>query len=100
MFDVFWDDEDGTLTFQYFEGKVFAHAKSKNWNKSVYLKWQDIWHVAKDELHDAGYKEIFVAIPIADKKLIKFEKMFGFTPVNQYEDVLLMVCSTEKHNGI
>ena len=96
MFDIFWDDEDVTLTFQYVENKVYAHAKSKQWSKSLYYKYKDIWHVAKEELSENGYNEIYVIIPAEDKKLFKFETMFGFKPVKQQDSMLLMVCSTEK----
>lgn len=99
MFEIFWEDEDGTLTFQLFENQVFAHAKAFNWNKSVYLKFQDIWYVAKEELLNSGFKEVYVIIPADDKKLFKFETMFGFKPLQQKENMLLMVCSTEKYNG-
>jgi hypothetical protein len=96
MFDLFWDDEDGSLSFQYFENNVYAHAATKRWSKSVFYKFNDVWHVAKEELAEKGYKEIYVIIPANDKKLFKFETMFGFKPVKQHDDVLLMVCSTEK----
>jgi hypothetical protein len=96
MFDTFWNDDDVTLVFEYVENKVYAHATSKRWSKSVYYKYKDIWHVAKEELSESGYKEIYVLIPAEDKKLFKFETMFGFKLLKQQDDVLLMVCSTEK----
>jgi hypothetical protein len=96
MYDVFWEDEDGSLTFQYYENKVFAHAKVHVWNKRVYLKCINTWYVAIEELRERGYTEVFVLIPSDDKKLIKFETMFGFTPIKEHEGVLLMACSTEK----
>jgi len=43
-----------------------------------------------EELKEQGHKEVFVLIPTTDKKLIKFEKMFGFTPVKELNGVLLM----------
>lgn len=99
MFEYFWSDEDGVLAFELFDGKVFAHAKAHNWSKEVYLKFQDIWHVAKEELNNSGHKEVYVIIPADDKKLIKFETMFGFKPLEQRENMLLMVCSTEVNHG-
>jgi hypothetical protein len=95
MYDIFWDDEWGTLKFQYVENKVFAHAIAKQWNKKVYLKFLDIWHVAKEELKEAGYNEIYVVIPDNDKKLFKFEVMFGFRVLHQVDGLLVMICSTE-----
>ena len=95
MYDVFWDDEDGNLVFQHYEDRVFAHAKVHNWSKQVYLKCLNVWYVAMEELKEQGHKEVFVLIPTEDKKLIKFEKMFGFTPVKELDGVLLMACSTE-----
>lgn len=96
MFNVFWNDADGSLKFEYFEDKVFAHAEAYNWSKSVYLKFKDIWYVAKEELLEQGYKEIYVLIPANDKKLFKFETMFGFKPIKKWDNILMMVCSTEK----
>jgi hypothetical protein len=95
MFDVYWQDEDGSLTFQYYENRVFAHAKVNNWNKEVYKKCKDVWYVAMEELNERGYKEVFVLIPANDVKLIKFEKIFGFQPIQEVNGILLMGCSTE-----
>ena len=95
MFEYFWSDEDLILAFELFNGKVYAHARALNWNKSKYLKFQDIWHVAKEELNNSGHKEVYVIIQADDKKLFKFETMFGFKTVKQQDNVLLMVCSTE-----
>lgn len=96
MFNIFWNDSDVLLKFEYFEDKVFAHAEAYNWSKSVYLKFKDIWYVAKEELLAQGYKEIYVLIPVNDKKLFKFETMFGFKPIKKWDNILMMVCSTEK----
>jgi len=92
MFETFWDDEDGKLEFEYVADKVFAHATAKRWNKSIYLKFQDIWHVAKEELKENGYNQIYVIIPTNDTKLFKFECMFGFKPIGQKDNSLLMEC--------
>lgn len=96
MFDVFWEDEDGTLKFQHHHNKVYAHATVNVWNKRVYMKCLDVWHVAKEELKELGYAEVYVLIPFDDVKLRKFETIFGFKPVKQIHNALLMVCSTEK----
>jgi hypothetical protein len=92
MFETFWDDEDGKLEFQYVENKVFAHATAKRWNKSVYLKFQDIWYVAKEELKEQGYNEILVFIPDNNKKLFKFQCMFGFVLHVKQDNMLIMKC--------
>jgi hypothetical protein len=99
MFDNFWDDEDVSLTFEYIDDKVYAHSISKQWSKSKYYKYKDIWHVAKEELLEAGYKHIYIIIPADNKKLFKFETMFGFKTIEQRDNMLLMVCSTEINHG-
>lgn len=100
MFEIYWDDADGLLKFEYFDNKVFAHAIAKHWNKSIFLKFQAIWHVAKEELLEKGYKEIYVIIPAEDKKLIKFEKMFGFMEEGIIDNkYLVMKCFTEDNYG-
>lgn len=90
MYDVAWDDEDGYLAFQYVGNAVFVHSEIKRWNKSVYVKTQLVWECAKKELANRGYKDVFVSIPTGDTKLIKFEKMFGFLPIDEKEGLLLM----------
>lgn len=93
--EVFWEDADGYLKFQWHEGNVFAHSEIFNWSKSVYVKAQAVWQVAKEELNKQGIEVIYVAIPANNTKLIKFEKMFGFQPITTHKDVLYMICSTE-----
>lgn len=95
MYDVFWEDKDGSLTFQYYENKVFAHAKVHVWNKRVYLKCLNTWYVAMEELRERGYTEVFVCLHFEKKKVIKFVKMFGFQPITEIDNHLLLVCSTE-----
>lgn len=92
MFDPYWKDEDGYLRFEFADSKVFAHAKVTNWNKRMFIKCLAMWEEAKRELKELGYNEIFVVIPKDDKKLIKFEQMFGFIPKIIHGDYLLMSC--------
>ncbi len=99
MFEVFWEDEDGYLKFKRYGDNIFAHSEIFKWSKSVYIKALTIWEVAKEELAQKGFDSIYVAIPVNDKKLIKFEKMFGFTPLVIHDDTLYMVCSTEVNDG-
>jgi hypothetical protein len=99
MFEVFWEDADGYLKFQRKDGNIFAHSEIFNWSKSVYLKALDVWEVAKEELAQEGFDSIYVAIPANDRKLIKFEKLFGFQPLATHEGILYMVCSTGVDNG-
>lgn len=95
MYEVFWDDEDGYLKIQWHEGKPYAHAEIFNWSKASYYKALEIWEATKQELAEQGVSEIFVIIPEEDKKLIKFEKMFGFQPITTHNGAMYMVCSTE-----
>jgi FMN phosphatase YigB (HAD superfamily) len=101
MFDPYWDDEDGFLRFEFTDDKVFAHATVSSWNKRVYIKCLAMWSEAKRELKELGYNDIFVIIPNNDKKLIKFEKIFGFVPLSISDKYLLMVCNNtgEEHGS-
>lgn len=92
MFNPYWKDEDGFLRFEFAEDKVYAHAEVTAWNKRIYVKCLAMWEEAKRELKELGYSDIFVIIPANDKKLIKFEYTFGFTPLSTYGNYLLMVC--------
>lgn len=95
MFDPYWQDETGYLRFEFFDGKVFAHSEINTWNKKQFIKSAAIWEEAKQELKQLGYKEIFICIPADNIKLIKFEKIFGFMPVVEKDNILIMVCNTE-----
>lgn len=99
MFEVFWEDEDLNLKFKRYGDNIFAHSQIFKWSKSIYIKAITIWEAAKEELAEQGFDSIYVAIPANDKKLIKFEKMFGFQPLAIHENTLYMVCSTEVNNG-
>lgn len=95
MFETFWKDEDVELKFEFADDRVFAHATVTNWNKSKYKKFVSIWLAAKEELSNNGYLEIFVAIPDNDKKLYKFEQLFGFSEIAHVNNMFLMATSTE-----
>ena len=99
MFNPYWDDKDAFLRFEFVDDIVFAHAQVPTWNKRVYIKCLAIWSEAKRELKELGYDEIFVIIPSDDKKLIKFEQTFGFTPLLMSDKHLIMVCTNigEEH---
>lgn len=96
MFNLFWEDEDGYLKFEFFEDKVFAHAKVNSWNKKIKIKCLAMWEEAKTELRKLNYKCIYVVIPDNNVTLYKFEKTFGFNTVMQKDNTLLMMCSTEE----
>ena len=38
MFDPYWQDETGYLRFEFFDGRVFAHAEVNIWTKKQYIK--------------------------------------------------------------
>ena len=79
MSETFWEEPAGYLKFVTdIEGNVWAHAEVFEWNKDVYYKCKAIWEEALFELNTRGVEFVFVCIPDNDKKLEKFERMFGF----------------------
>lgn len=96
MFDPYWQDETGYLRFEFFDGRVFAHAEVNIWTKKQYIKARALWEEAKRELKELGYKYIYINIPKNDPKLVKFEKLFGFEHVADIEEYTIMACNTEE----
>jgi hypothetical protein len=79
MSETFWEDADGHLKFVVdTAGAVWAHSKISNWNRNVYYKAKAVWEEALDALKERNIPFVFVCIPDNDKKLEKFERMFGF----------------------
>lgn len=83
-------NEFGHLEMELWNGEPLLHLTLKKWSKSLYLMYKDIWRVLLSSFKEEGYYRVLIAIPSSDKKLIKFEKMFGFIPVCEKEGVLFM----------
>jgi hypothetical protein len=96
MFNPYFQDETGYLRFEFFEGRVFAHAEINIWNKKELIKCRAVWEEAKKELKELGYPYIYIHIPTGDLKLVKFEKIFGFMKVTEINNIIIMACSTEE----
>ena len=64
--------------------QIFLHIEGfdiKNWNKEIYLDMLDVLNETEKYLKKTfGVQQLFVMIDAADKKLKKFEIMFGFFP--------------------
>ena len=84
------ENENGCLKYEFFNGEPLLHLNLHRWNKSLYIEYLQIWEVALDVFREKGYRRVLIAIPAWDKKLIKFEQMFGFKKVNELAGVLFM----------
>lgn len=104
MYEIYWEDDDGTLYFYKDKENIYwAHALVYKWSKSVLMKAKAIWLEAMEEFAQKGIEFVCVCIPSDDKKLEKFEKMFGFEEVVSKDfpsEYKLMYCETEVQHGI
>lgn len=84
------DNEDGTLEIQKVEGEVLIHLSLNKWTKEKYKEYLVIFESFLLELKESGVGRVFVCIPSSNKKLVKFEKLFGFKELLEEDGNLLM----------
>lgn len=84
------DDDCVNLRAEIVEGCVFLHLDLHDWSKELYKAFKETFNDVKNVLKDSGYDDVWVIIPNNDKKLLKFERMFGFEIVGYCKDSYLM----------
>lgn len=82
------------LEYELVENDVFIHLEVYKWSLSYYKLYKDIWAKFLARLKSEGVESVYCLVPSSDKKIIKFEKMFGFTEVTKVKEALLMECET------
>lgn len=85
-------DDDALYQAQIVGGHVFMHTEIYNWSVSKFKEYKQCWKATLEEFADMGIEAVFVLIPDNDKKLLKFEKMFGLreTPTQPISGHILM----------
>lgn len=79
-----------TIEIEMFEGMPFFHLNLRKWSKDIYKDGRLLFEEICFKLGELGHPAVFVAVPVDDKKLIKFEKMFGFEEIEVMYGVQLM----------
>jgi len=87
-------NEYGHLEYQVFKGAYFVHLTLHQWSKSLYKKYLIVFEMWLLDLAEDGIEDVFVIIPDNDKKLYKFEEMFGFKEIKRNDSAILMARST------
>lgn len=76
------------------EGLFFLHLSLKKWNKTLYKQSLIYFYSWLNMLYESGVLAVFVLIPEEDKKLYKFEQMFGFEEIDRKNGYVLMAQGT------
>jgi len=87
-------NEFGHLQLQPFGDEWMVHLELYKWSADCYKAYLVVFEQLMLEMKEQGVNRVFVLIPATDKKLIKFEKMFGFQPLHEQDDMLLMYRET------
>jgi len=84
------EHEHFTLSIEFTEGLPFFHMELRKWSKDLYREYLGIFGEVLEFLKGKGFKEVYVVIP-KDKKLLKFENMFGFSILDDSTENYLLV---------
>lgn len=90
------DNECGRLQYEFIDGLPVIHLMVWKWSKEKYKDFLAIWREVLDYFNDEGHETVYCIVPSRDKKLIKFERMFGFTDLFEADGILVMERSTKK----
>ena len=91
---VLLENEYGKLEGELFLGQLFLHLTLYKWSVNLYKVYREFFDNYLPVLRRMGFTKVYVAIPKDNKKLIKFERMFGFEPEHDLAEVLIMSRST------
>lgn len=87
-------NEYGHLQYHVYKGAYFIHLELYKWSKLLFKKYQIVFEMWLLDLAEDGIDAVFVIIPDNDKKLYKFEQMFGFEEIQRNDNAILMARST------
>ena len=94
---VIFDDigvTDVKLKLEINEGYYFLHSEVTRWSHNIFKRYLDILSHALIQLNDLGVNDVYVCIDSDNKKLRRWEEMFGFEAIREHEGHLLMHRST------
>lgn len=84
------DDERCMFKLQFNHGLVFPHFVCKQWNKRILREILEGLEMSALYLRALGYSQFCVIIPDDDPKLLKFEKLIGFTELARVDGMILL----------
>ena len=86
------DDDRGNLRVEFWRGLAFLHS---TWRKPVAAMRaaRTIFPELRARLKRLGHQHCYVAIPIGDEKLFRFERSFGFRELCVFNGHLIMAQS-------
>ena len=89
---VITTDDMATLEYEAApSGVVMVHLTVHNnvWSKAKYKEWKKRWEQIKLDTKEQGIDELFTLVPNNDKKLNKFQRVFGFSLMLEFSDANL-----------
>lgn len=86
---LIYEDEDIKVEGELYARNVFLHSFVKSpFTKSLYKDLISIWVEILESLKDKGLEYVYSCIP-KDEKIIKWQEMFGMSPLLEREDCLV-----------
>jgi len=90
MRQIVLDLAEVQLEIEWYVGQPFFHVQVNEWSPGYYKWYKHLFKDILSELKDEGVPKAFVLIPNNDKKLLKFEQMFGFDIVVDLGNAYIM----------
>jgi hypothetical protein len=94
----FYEDDNMWFSLQEIDGALFAHVHVELWNKSILYKCMLIWQDFKRQALEEGHNYLYSVIP-KDKKILKFNVLFGAVVKQEFDDVYLLQFKLENEHG-
>jgi hypothetical protein len=83
------ENDSCKVDIQMIDGKPFFHAEVYKWSPDVYKEMKLAFEELMIDLYKRGYYAVFAFVP-HDKKIIKFDKMFGFEEIESNNHGVLL----------
>lgn len=79
----------GRLGFRDWSGRMFVHCEITKWSPALKRQCDLKWEQFKEEMRGRGVRTLYSAVPMGDKKVRKWQEMFGQRFVKSSRDLAL-----------
>jgi len=83
-------DDTMHLEVECTEGFYFLHLQLDVWSKDFFKVYKEMFEDIKQIFKDENVDTLYIIIPDDDKKLLKFERMFGWEILTHCKNTFIM----------
>lgn len=90
MLNVFYKDDNFTISIQWVRDQAFMHVNVVKWSPSIAKKVKEVWEEVQKFLRTHNKIAVFSFIP-KDEKIKKFNELHGMRELRRFREGILMV---------